>query len=200
MNLEEKTVAELKEIAIEQGVDFSGCKNPSKPNKSELLSLIELPEEKEEDGSLPEVDAPELDGEKVSEPVKAKTNDSKPTDRQTLAYLNAQVKVIVHDNYVGEKLDLESDDHMFSVSVGNRKIPSRTEFIRTATHEPQGITRVALSRLKSIMMPAHMQRGKKKVDARMVPRFTIQEIPEGYSEQEIEEMKKNKSISDAQAV
>ena len=208
----------LKKEALLRGIEFKDCKNPSKPNNQELIALLEKydaeqgnvdPIENEGDGSIPEIELDDIETPKQDVGTVGKIQDfsventikksKKMTDRQALAYLNTVIKVIVHDTSNAEVFETDTDDLLFPVSISNGKIRARTEFVRIRSHEPQGITRLALIALQDIHIPSHQQVGPNKVGATMVPRFNIQEVPGGFTKVEVDALREKKLAIDAQA-
>lgn len=202
-NLEEKTNDELKSLIddlTDEGATIDVvAKNPSKPNKTELITAIksyykaetdlesEL-ESEEEDGESPELET------KKKIVVAAKLPRSKRKKLQT-ADLFRKECVLITDTRVSQ-----TPDKAMFVSWGNSLVGHQTDVINLEGRKPQYVRRGALENLKNATKKESYQNDKsEEIKWADTLRFMI--IPaEGLSAAELNKKKVEQQIKLANAI
>lgn len=166
MNYEEQTNAELKQLCADLGLDVE-AKNPSKPNKAELIKALEI-----YDGTYEEEVTEEPGTETAPTNKPAKLNKAQLRRKQYQDKMKL-VRVMITSNAVNQTK--AGSDEVQTVSWGNRVLGYQTD--RYILGKPWHVRQGALDNLRNstITIPAQNDE-QNKVDWNVVPAFNIVEL------------------------
>jgi len=194
------TLEELKELPREELVEMAemlhiktpDAINPSKPNKTELATVIA------EHQAKVDAERAEEDGELITIP---KTEGRiAPTKTFTRAQLNKmdvmrKIRVIIHDNQA-----TQTKEDTVTVSWGNRAIGGQTDLISLGG-EPQYVRQGALNNLRDAMTTIQTLKSGPAGGVQKVrkPRFVVVEV-EGLTQDELEALADKQRLRNAKNV
>lgn len=180
-NYEDMTNKELLELVELGNIKVEDAKNPSKPNKTELVDAIEAhvaKQDADKDNSI--IKTPEESLEKLKPGVKKRQETALQLLRKEL---NTKDRVIIND-----RQENQTKEESVSVSWGNRGIGVTTDMVYLHG-EPQYVRRGALNNLKNAKTTIHNPEKTTTSGAgvQAVPRFIIQYV-EGLTQKELDDL------------